>query len=431
MNRGGRGGLLKGPALILCAGMILGTGIARGQDSIPVPGTGAEALRKDAIRFFLDCDYCDEAYIRREMPYVNYVRDVKEAQVYVLITTQDAGNGGEEYTFSFEGLQEYTGMNDTLRFVSMPDDTEDIIRSAKLRVLKMGLMRYVAHTPLASEINITHSGRLEEEEVTDRWNNWVFELHFSPFFEGEETYKELSLFNSFTVTKVTEDWKVEFDFDHSYDRLAYSYEDTSYVAFRGSEDLENLMVRSLTDHWSAGGELNFRSSTFSNYKFQFEIIPAVEYDIFPYAESTRRQLRMLYGIGYTANFYNDSTIYNKIREGLFFQQLRAAYEVRQKWGSIDVSLQASNFLHDFSKNRIELGGHIEVRIVKGLSFEIFGEVARVRDQLTLSKAELSEADVLLRLQEIATGYYYFASIGLSYTFGSIYNNVVNPRFGHY
>ncbi len=411
--------------------IILCTDVVRAQDPGPGPMPDTTAVRKDAVRFFLDCEDCDINYIRREIPYVNYVRDVKEAQVYVLITDQDAANGGEEFTFAFEGQMEFNGMDDTLRLVTQPDDTEDDVRRQQLQMLKMGLMRYVARTPLASEIDITHSGRLEAEEVTDRWNNWLFELHFSPFFEGEETYKQLSLFNSLRVSKVTEDWKLEFDFDQGYNRIAYEYEDTSYTAFRSSEDLENLVVKSISEHWSVGGMINFRSSTYSNYKFQAEIIPALEYNVFPYSESTRRQLRMLYGIGYSSNMYNDTTIYNQIREGLFLHTFKAAYEVKQKWGSIDVSLQAQNYLHDFSKNRIELGGHIEIRIVKGLSFEIYGEVARVRDQLTLSKTELSEADILLRLQEIATGYYYFGSIGLSYTFGSIYNNVVNPRFGHY
>lgn len=390
-----------------------------------------ETHRKDAIKFYMDCGYCDLDYIRREIPYVNFVRDVKEAQLYVLMTSQVAGNGGEEYTFSFEGQRDFSGMNDTLRFVTRPDDTDDLIRRRQLKTLKMGLMRYVAHTPLAREISISHSEELGEEEVTDRWNNWLFELRFSPFMEGEETYKELSLFNSLRVTRVTEDWKLDFDFDHHYERIAYTYEDTSYAAFRNSEDLENLVVKSLNEHWSVGGEVNFRSSSFSNLKFQAEVIPALEFNFFPYSESTRRQLRLMYGVGFSSNYYNDSTIYGKIRDDLFLHGLRAAYEVKQKWGSVDVSLEAMNFLHDFSKNRIELGGSVEVRIVKGLSLEVFGEIARVRDQLSLSASELSEADVLLRLQEIATGYYYFCGIGVSYTFGSIYNNVVNPRFGHY
>ena len=59
-----------------------------------------------------------------------------------------------------------------------------------------------------------------------------------------------------------------------------------------------------------------------------------------------------------------------------------------------------------------------------------GEVARVNDQLSLVKGEASEAEILLQLQELETSYNLNARMGITYTFGSIYNNIVNPRFGN-
>jgi len=47
----------------------------------------------------------------------------------------------------------------------------------------------------------------------------------------------------------------------------------------------------------------------------------------------------------------------------------------------------------------------------------------------LAKGEASLEEILLRRKELATEYEYSLSIGLSFTFGSIYSNVVNPRFG--
>ena len=44
--------------------------------------------RQNAIRVFIDCAYCDINYIRDEIPYVNYVRDVREAQVYILESSE-------------------------------------------------------------------------------------------------------------------------------------------------------------------------------------------------------------------------------------------------------------------------------------------------------------------------------------------------------
>ena len=54
----------------------------------------SDTSRKNAIRLFMDCQGCDMNYIREEMPYINYVRDVKQAQVYLQVTNQSTGSGG-------------------------------------------------------------------------------------------------------------------------------------------------------------------------------------------------------------------------------------------------------------------------------------------------------------------------------------------------
>ncbi len=41
---------------------------------------------QEALTVFLDCDRCDDDYIRREITFVNYVRDRTESQVHLLIT---------------------------------------------------------------------------------------------------------------------------------------------------------------------------------------------------------------------------------------------------------------------------------------------------------------------------------------------------------
>jgi hypothetical protein len=48
--------------------------------------------------------------------------------------------------------------------------------------------------------------------------------------------------------------------------------------------------------------------------------------------------------------------------------------------------------------------------------------------LYLPKGNLTREEVLLRQTQLATGYRARAYAGLSYTFGSVFNNVVNPRF---
>jgi uncharacterized C2H2 Zn-finger protein len=392
-----------------------------------------DTTRRGAVKIFLDCRRCDMDYIRKEITYINYVRDVNEAQVYILETNQNAGSGGDQYTYTFQGQGEFAGMYDTLIYTSSPDQTSTIIREKRTKMLKIGLMKYVARTPLINDIEISHDAALEREEVVDRWNNWVFELSTEPEFEIEEANKRLELRNSINISKITHDIKLEVEMDQFYDRERFlentdtdSSLSSTYITNRKQIDM--LFVKSLGDHWSAGIKFDIGSSTRENYELKTEILPSIEYDIYPYAESTHRQLRILYSAGYQYNKFVDTTIYNKISEGLYLQMLNVAFEVRKKWGYINMALLGSNYFHDFSKNRIELRSSVNIRVFRGLSLRINGGVAKINDQLNLKIGGISEAERLLQLSELATKYRIGGGIEITYTFGSIFNNVVNPRF---
>jgi hypothetical protein len=393
----------------------------------------ADTTRSSAVKIFLDCQECDMNYIRQEIPYINYVRDVHEAQVYILETNQDAGSGGTQFTFTFQGQGEFKGMNDTLIFTSSPDQTNTIIREKRTRMLKMGLMRYVARTPLLNEIEIIHNSELEQEEVTDRWNDWVFELSTEPQYESEEAIKRLELRNSINISKITPDIKLEIEMDQFYFSEKFienvntdSANSSTYIT--SEKYMNTLLVKSLGDHWSAGLKWNLGSSTRENYSFRSNIFPSIEYDIFPYSEATHRQLRILYGAGYQINNYIDTTIFGKIQENLAIQMLNIAFQVQKKWGSVNLALNGSNYFNDFSKNRLELFSSVNIRIFKGLSVRINGGVAHINDQLNLKQGDISESERLLQLRELATKYRVEGGIEITYTFGSIYNNIVNPRF---
>jgi hypothetical protein len=69
-------------------------------------------------------------------------------------------------------------------------------------------------------------------------------------------------------------------------------------------------------------------------------------------------------------------------------------------------------------------------LFNGLSLRLSGGVAHINDQYNLKKGDISEAERLLRLTELATKYRIDGGVEITYTFGSIYNNVVNPRFGN-
>lgn len=389
-----------------------------------------DTLRKDALNVFMSADDNDNNYIRKEIPFVNYVRDIKDAGVYIISTSQRTGSGGTEFTYFLVGQNENSGMRDTVTFVTAPAETQDEIRIKKVRTLKMGLMRYVARTPLSKYMSITFTEPLSEMVSTDKWNSWVFNTSFRGWLNGQQTYNETNLFGDISASRVTSKWKTNLRARYNYGIEKFDIDSSIITSENNSKSLNALVVKSISDHWSYGGSISVGSSSYSNEKRSAIIMPGLEYDLFPYSESTRRQLRMLYSIGYGYVNYIDSTIYNKTKEGHFLHSFNVAYEVVQKWGSIDLNLNYSNYLHDWSKNNLSLNGFLDLRIAKGLSVNFGGGASLIHDQLGLVKGGATTEEVLLRRKELATQFQYFTSFGFSYTFGSIYNNVVNPRFGN-
>jgi hypothetical protein len=385
-----------------------------------------DTLRKDALNVYYPNA---SSYLKEQIPYINYVRDRKVADLLIISAEEQNGSGGNEHTLFLEGLRKFSGMIDTLRYSSSPDDTYEEIRELQVKTLKLGLIRYVQKTPLSKYMNITFTEPISSEVSSDKWDSWVFRTSISGYLNGQSTYKGSNVSGNFSAGRVTEDWKINFRTRYSSGKEKFIFSDTTINGGSISKSANTLIVKSLNDHWSIGGTAAIVSSTYGNYDYTASIMPGIEYDIFPYSESTRRQLSFLYTVGYMYNDYTDTTIYNKTEEGLFSQSLSASLGLVQKWGSINASIEWSNHLRDFTENSLSLDGYIDWRVAKGLSINIGGSYAFIHDQISLLKEGASTEDILLRRKEMETSYEYFVHFGLSYTFGSIYNNAVNPRFG--
>lgn len=391
--------------------------------------TDLEELKKKAPKVFIDCSMCDIDYTRTEITFVNYVRDRKEADIHVLVTSQRTGAGGREYTLAFIGQNIFEGVNDTQKYFTEQTDTEDEIREGMVKAMKVGLMSYVAKTPIASRIEISYREEVEPTEVKDKWNYWVFRISGSGYIRGEESYKYRSLNGSVSASRVTEKLKIQLSTSASHYREDFTYDDEVIESTRNNWYFSGLFVKSLNDHWSVGFFLGAESSTYENIQFSIVPQPAIEYNLFPYSESTRRQLRFLYRIGLNSVRYREETIYDKMSENLWSESLSVTFDIREKWGSISTTLSGSHYFHDFSKYHLTFFNILDLRLFKGLSFFVFGGGSRIHDQLSLVKGVASLEEVLLRRIELESSYDYFFSIGLSFTFGSIFTNVVNPRFG--
>ena len=174
--------------------------------------------------------------------------------------------------------------------------------------------------------------------------------------------------------------------------------------------------------------MNASSSITSNLDLGTRIGPAIEYNVFPYSESTRRQLVLRYGVGMKSLDYDSMTVYDRMAERLPDHRMTVAAEATQPWGGVYGNVIASQYLNDMSKYRVDGFVGMNWRIVRGLNLNFDVGYTKLRDQINLKRGAATQQEVLLRLRQLETGYYYFGSINLSYTFGSVFSNVVNPRF---
>ncbi len=388
-----------------------------------------EELKKSAPKVYIDCGSCDIEYIKTEITFVNYVRDRNEAQVHILITTQSTGSGGREYTLAFSGQNDFKGIDDTVKYFSNQTDTEDEIRKGLVKTIKMGLLTYVARTPISSRIAVSYAEEKKLEAAVDKWKSWVFSISSHGHFHGEESYKSSSLGADLAANRVTPEIKIQLGLSASYQNNRYDYGGRSSDTNQESYSFDGLVVKSIDEHWSVGGYFNAKSSTYNNIRLSLSPAPAVEYNIFPYSQSTRRQLRILYRIGFNLVRYREETIYFKTKESLWQESLSVSFAEKEKWGSLSAQLSGSHYFHDFSKYSLDAFGTVQLNLLKGLNAFIMGGGSRIRNQLSLVKGEASLEEIILRRRQLETGYSYFFMFGLSYTFGSIFTNVVNPRFG--
>jgi hypothetical protein len=388
-----------------------------------------EALKKTAPKVYIDCDTCDIEYIKSEITFVNYVRDRNEAGVHILITTQKTGGGGTEYTLAFSGQNAFQGLNDTLKYFTNATQTLDEVRRGLVDTLKMGLMMYVARTPIGRRIEVAAAPPPERGPSEDRWKRWVFSLSGDGYFSGQQSYSDLSWGANFSASKVTPDFKARLAFSSSSTHDRYTYEGEDIRSRQESYYLDAMVVTGLGEHWSVGAFLELANDTYHNIRLDIDPAPAVEYDLFPYSQSTRRQLRFLYKLKFHAVRYLDPTIYDKTRETLLQGDLSVTLDVKEKWGTITTSLEGFHYFQDFSKSRLDLFTSIRLNLLKGFNAEAFGGGSWIHDQVNLFKGEATLEDVLLHRRELPTTYSYFVGFSLNYTFGSIYTNVINPRFG--
>lgn len=385
--------------------------------------------KNNYLRVFLDGASESENYIKVKLWYIDYVRDQKQSQVHIIINSQPTASGGLQYSIRFLGHEKFENKNDTLHYIAKVENSNRENRDELTNVITMGLMPYLASNGQQKYMafDYTDKTKLVEQSV-DKYKNWVYTATANTFLSGDKISEVLSADGSFSAARITDKWKTRLTAGLSYG--SNNYETTTYN-FTGRtviKNLKGLIVKSIDDHWSIGLEPAFYASTFSNVRSQFSIAPGIEYDVFPYSESVNDLFTFKYRLQPLYNTYIDNTIFNKNKEFLFNQIVDVTYTHIAPWGNISSTLTGSDYLNHAKAYRLDLVNQVNFRVAKGLFFNITGNASLINNQLSLSSVSLTPEQIILKQRETLTNFSYSMQIGVRYTFGSIFNNIVNPRY---
>ena len=382
------------------------------------------------LNVFLDCNTCNFKIIQSEIPFVNYVRDPSQAQVHVLITRQSTASGGHIYTLQFIGRGEYNDQDQNLSY-SSPQSNTDIERQEGIaKILTFGLLRYVAQTGIADNINISFDKQKLNnmpQHINDPWDHWIFDIRLEGGLESEENNSSTRLEGSINGNRVTEDWRFRNGFDYEFKEESFEDSTNTIKSTVKSWDGNSSVVKSFSKHWSAGAFVDLHSSTYKNIKLDYSIYPGIEYNIFPWSDVSRKILTFGYYLGYKNYNYINETIFDKLSQGLFFHSARVEADIKQPWGNFYGLLDFSHYPSLNRKYKIRMEAYLDIRLTEGLSLSLDFEGESIHDQLYLPRGEASLEEILLKQRQLQTSYTFQSSIGIKYTFGSIYNNIINIR----
>lgn len=389
-----------------------------------------------SLNVFVRCNSrCYGDYLKTQITWVNAVQDQFVADVSLRINALETGGGGYEYQLIFEGNHAIKHLVDTINFNVNAINTDNEIREKLKDYVSFGLVRYALQLEKINALKVISNDSLEQKEmgigsnpVEDPYNAWVFNFNVNGYSNGQDTYRSTSMGGNLSASQNKETHKIRIGsyYNNNIQRF-------NYMGFKDKFSRENYSgylsyAKTITPHWSFGTFHMYSHSDFENIENSFSHNVAFEYNIFDFKESQTKQLTISSYIGSQYNHYQDTTIYLKTKEWRPSGQLNVNGSFNQTWGSFGIGVNTQFFLDNVAQNTTNVNLELNARIYKGLSINFYGYYSLIRNQIYLPKQDASLNEVLLQQQAVATNYSYYYSVGLSYRFGSIFNNVVNTRF---
>ncbi|WP_346857805.1 hypothetical protein [uncultured Draconibacterium sp.] len=386
-------------------------------------------IPNNKIKIYLDCTDCNSIFFRKNLPFVDFVRDPKLADLHIFVTKQKTASNSTEYGLNFIGINENSDIQYKLKTISPQDETDILKWERLLKIIDFGLLPYLSRTPEMARIFIKHDMDKTSvlQETSDPWNYWVIRLGLGTEFEGEESQKEYSVNNSIRADRITDILKFRSEVSYDFSKEIYNDDDEKIESKREEAEFNARLIYSLNSRWSIGMFGEISTSSYLNLNVASSTGPAIEYNIFPWDKSDRKVFTIAYHLKSNYYEYNELTIYDTFKEWRTSESLAVSLVLRQPWGEIENTLEASHYFYDFSKNRLSLESDASILIAKGFSLFMQLETEFIHDQLYLPAGETTREEILLKQKKLATNFEISTELGLRFTFGSVYNNIINQR----
>lgn len=389
-----------------------------------------EAAKPARPKLHLICPQtCFEDYLRQELSYFDVVRDRYQSDLTLLIVRQKAANGGERMSVRVlppeHGVPEHST-------VSQPAASAEQTRRQLLQEVLAALYGALSDTPHRAAFQLSLPQRLDGSlsRVDDAWDHWVVSPEQKGVVDAESNFHFVELHSALTFRRVTEQHRLRLRGTYSRSFSRFVLEDGSELTGGAYEWSGRVSyARTVGQRWALGFAATERSSKFENLRGHAHGGAVAEVNLFPYTENVNKQVRVAYQAGPWLDWYFEPTRDGVLHRVRPYQAVTLVADANQRWGSLQWAFQFNSLLDEPAKWRLGTAAIASLRLFEGLAFNLMGQAALVRDQLSLRARPLTDTDLLLGNVQQETNFKVQLEFGLSYTFGSVHDTIVNPRFG--
>lgn len=385
------------------------------------------------LSIFLDPEFeIDQNYIKQEIDFVQYVFDRQEADLHISLIRQILSDNGEKIIVL--SRESESGQVDTTTFFNAENSTRLAKKQMLVKKLKQTILPSLIKTGSLDNLSysVEEPNNQEAKEITDKWNNWVFQAGIIGMTSGESISKTIEGGIKFSAMKTLEQWKFFNASKYYYEKSSFELDDTTtFVNINRFFYNRSRFVRSLDNHWSLGVATDISNSSYSNHKLTTSIKAMAEYSLFEYDRASTKLLKFMYTIGPRYTNYSETTVLGFNHETNIAHEFNAAFSILRDWGDVSFYVFFDQYLHRPEFFSITIGPKASWNITKGLSFECGAHFSHIANRINVPATEIQDEEILLRSRIVDTNFSYFSYFAFNYRFGSSNNNTVNTRFDDY